>query len=204
MNIGQHIISNILNEKASIDWNNYLTPEEVEKFLSKDDKTESAEEIVYNTKGNFYQKYFDNFKKDGWTKRELTQNLANFYYNGNLNESYVLKGAQNGKGFDIAYNSDKEKLEKFKDEMSNSHPNIDMWIEENKLDESISNVWYNQIYSKSDDELEAYLNILYSRLSKYNDTNTDIKSKEFYDLLEKINYLEDILNIKPKLGRELK
>ena len=37
MNLAQNIITNILTEKASIDWNNFLTPEEVEKFLSKDD-----------------------------------------------------------------------------------------------------------------------------------------------------------------------
>ena len=48
MNIAQNIINNI-NEKASIDWNNYLTPEEVDKFLSKDDKVESAEEIIYKS-----------------------------------------------------------------------------------------------------------------------------------------------------------
>ena len=74
----------ILQEKASIDWNNYLTPEEVQKFLSKDDKVESAEEIIYNTKGNFYNKYFKDFKEQGWTKRELTQDLSQFFYNGHL------------------------------------------------------------------------------------------------------------------------
>lgn len=84
MNIRQQIIENILIEKASIDWNNYLTPEEIDKFLSKDDKVESAEEIVYNTKGDFYNNYFKDFKKEGWTKRELTQDLAQFYYNGHL------------------------------------------------------------------------------------------------------------------------
>ncbi len=64
MNIGQNIISNILNEKASIDWNNFLTKEEINEFISKDDKTESAENIIYNRKGNFYQKYFDRFKEE--------------------------------------------------------------------------------------------------------------------------------------------
>jgi len=73
-----------LTEKASIDWNNYLTKEEVAKFLSKDDKTESAEEIIYNTKGDFYNKYFQDLKKEGWTKRDLTMDLARFYGNGNL------------------------------------------------------------------------------------------------------------------------
>ena len=74
----------ILQEKASIDWNNYLTKQEIEKFLSKDDKVESAEEIIYNTKGDFFNKYFKDFKEQGWTKRELTQDLAQFFYNGHL------------------------------------------------------------------------------------------------------------------------
>ena len=71
----------ILQEKASIDWNNYLTKQEIKKFLSKDDKVESAEEIVYNTKGDFYNKYFKDFKEQGWTK-----DLAQFFYNGHLIE----------------------------------------------------------------------------------------------------------------------
>ena len=91
MNLAQNIITNIITEKASIDWNNYLTPDEVEKFLSKDDKVESAEEIIYNTDGDFYKKYFNNFKKEGWHKRDLTQDLAQYYYNGHLNESIFDK-----------------------------------------------------------------------------------------------------------------
>ena len=74
---------NKLEEKASIDWNNYLTPEEVKNFLQKDDKVESAENIIY-TDG--FRDRCKEFKKSGWTKRELTQDLANFYYNGHLNK----------------------------------------------------------------------------------------------------------------------
>lgn len=74
---------NLLTERASIDWNNYLTQEEVKQFLAKDDKVESAEEIIYNIDGPWYQKYWCDFKDD-WTKRELTQDLANFYFNGHL------------------------------------------------------------------------------------------------------------------------
>ena len=87
MNLAQNIITNILTEKASIDWNNFLTPEEVEKFLSKDDKVESAEEIIYNSKGNFYNKYFKDLKDRGWHKMELVQDLVSFYENNHLNES---------------------------------------------------------------------------------------------------------------------
>ena len=73
-----------LQEKANIDWNNYLTKDEVKKFLSKDDKIESAENIIYDTKGNFFNKYWKNFKKQGWKKLELVNDLERFYTNGHL------------------------------------------------------------------------------------------------------------------------
>ena len=91
MKIGQQILEQILIEKASIDWNNYLTPDEINQLFSKDDKVESAEEIIYNTKGDFYNTYFQDFKKEGWTKRELTQNLADFCYQGHFNGKQHLK-----------------------------------------------------------------------------------------------------------------
>lgn len=77
-----------LVEKASIDWNNYLTKDEVKQFLSKDDKIESAESIIYskefkpryNDLHNDLQKKYNN----SWTKRELVQDLAKFYENGHL------------------------------------------------------------------------------------------------------------------------
>ena len=153
MNIAQNIINNI-NEKASIDWNNYLTPEEVDKFLSKDDKAESAEEIIYNTKGNFYNKYYDNFKEEGWTKRELTQDLSNFYYNDNLNED----------SFEL---------------------------------------WKSQIDKKEELELRAYLDKLLKALQEYNDYDTDIKSDNYYNLLKKLDYVENRLGTKANLGRVL-
>lgn len=91
MKIGQQIIEQILIEKASIDWNNYLTPDEINQLFSKDDKVESAEEIIYNTKGDFYNNYFQDFKKEGWTKRELTQNLADFCYQGHFHGKQYLR-----------------------------------------------------------------------------------------------------------------
>ena len=136
-----------LEEKASIDWNNYLTQDEVHKFLSKDDKDKGAEEII-NSKD--FEKRYKDFHNDlqkkynnSWTKKELINDLVEFYKNGHLitksklNENYVLKGSENGNGFDIAYNSNLSKLEQFMEEMQNAHPNIEMWIEENnKLNES--------------------------------------------------------------------
>lgn len=234
-----------LEEKACIDWNNYLTKQEIKNFLNKDDKIESAENIIYDTKGNFFNKYWDNFKEQGWTKNDLVKDLEQFYTNGHLitegihliayvkdkksgeystiedrdynskkdferelrangysnisildnrdmylidntnytrvsqlkkeldnlkkdiqtydkekypflykdtvdkytklkeiydnvmkislTEGYVLKGMQNGTSFDIAYNDNEEKLQKFKDELQPSHKNVDMYIvKENK------------------------------------------------------------------------
>lgn len=77
-----------IEEKASIDWNNYLTKEEVEQFLSKDDKIESAEDIIYSKA--FLPRYRDLHNslqakyKNSWTKRELVQDLAQFYNFGHL------------------------------------------------------------------------------------------------------------------------
>lgn len=210
MNIGQEIITNILNEKASIDWNNYLTPEEVKKFLSKDDKIESAKEIIYSKE---FEPRYNDFHNDlqkkynnSWTKQELIQDLVDFYNFGNLlTENFVLKGIEDDKSFDIAYNSNRDKLEKFKEEMLIGHPNIYMWIEDNKnINESNNKLWQNQISNKSEEELKKYLDKLYKRLANYNDKNKEIKSNEFYNLLDKINYIEDIIGNKPKLGRELR
>lgn len=73
-----------LIEKASIDWNNYLTPEEVKAFLSKDDKIESAEDVIFDRNGNFFNKYWKDFKKQGWNKLDLVNDLERFYTNGHL------------------------------------------------------------------------------------------------------------------------
>ena len=241
---------NKLEEKASIDWNNYLTKEEVKAFLSKDDKEESAENIIYSKEfRKRYQDLHNDLQKkynNSWTKQELVKDLENFYTNGHLitegmhlvayvrspykpgvqaiedsdyasktdfakdlraneftvlgvndnrdlyvvdnsdfgnlaqlkkkmkfykmmwddakkenpestlfkddyerlkkiydeamrqplNENYVLKGIQDGKSFDISYNDDKEKLQKFMDELQPKHRNIDMFIveESNKIE----------------------------------------------------------------------
>lgn len=143
-----------LLEKASIDWNNYLTSEETTKFLSKDDKIESAEDIIYNKNGNFYNKYFNDFKNQGWTKDELTQDLANFYYNGNLNED-------------------------------------------------AKDLWKSQINQKSEKELQEYLSRLYKQLKQYNQKDSGLKSRKFDELLNKINYIEDKIGVKTKIGRIL-
>lgn len=77
-----------LEEKASIDWNNYLTKDEVKKFLSKDDKVESAENIIYSKE--FEPRYKDLHNplqakyKNSWTRKELVQDLNEFYNFGHL------------------------------------------------------------------------------------------------------------------------
>ena len=80
----EELIDAKLEEKASIDWNNYLTPGEIEKFLSRDDKIESAEDIIYDRDGNLWTKYGKEFKQNGWTKLELVHDLADFYYKDHL------------------------------------------------------------------------------------------------------------------------
>ena len=63
-----------------------------------------------------------------------------------LNENYVLKGIQDGKSFDISYNDNKEKLQKFMDELQKSHKNIGMYIvEENKKIEALKPIKKGQM-----------------------------------------------------------
>lgn len=64
-------------------------------------------------------------------------------------------------------------------------------------------LWKRQMDNKSHDELKIYLDKLYKKLNDYNNNNIDIKTDAGYKLLNKINYIEDILGIKPKIGREL-
>lgn len=153
-----------LEEKATIDWNNYLTTDEVKKFLSKDDKMESAENIIYSKE--FEPRYKDLHNplqaefKNSWTRKELVKDLNDFYNFGNLitnkklDESYTLKGQENGKSFDIAYNDNKDKLEKFKNEMQVAHPKITMWIDEDKDTKHLSESKH-KIEEKSRNELLA-------------------------------------------------
>ena len=47
-----------------------------------------------------------------------------------LTEGYVLKGLSNNQSFDIAYNDNEEKLQKFMDELQPSHKDVDMYIVE--------------------------------------------------------------------------
>lgn len=284
---------NKLEEKASIDWNNYLTKEEVKAFLSKDDKEESAENIIYSKEfRKRYQDLHNDLQKkynNSWTKQELVKDLENFYTNGHLitegmhlvayvrspykpgvqaiedsdyasktdfakdlraneftvlgvndnrdlyvvdnsdfgnlaqlkkkmkfykmmwddakkenpestlfkddyerlkkiydeamrqplNENYVLKGIQDGKSFHISYNDDKEKLQKFKDELQASHQNVDMFIvEESKKIEALKPIKKGQmkILNIGGEKLQENLKdiVLYHGSSNTNLTYLDI------------------------------
>lgn len=190
-----------LIEKASIDWNNYLTKSEIKKFLSKDDKIESAENIIYSKEfKDRYERLHNDLQKkynNSWTKKELVDDLFNFYTYGHLiteeihnetikqplNENYVLKGIQNGKSFDISYNDNKEKLQKFKDELQNSHKDIEMYIvKENKsiktkavditklpnleyeLESRSENLDYRKIYNKVKKSKSGKIRCTYNEL----------------------------------------
>ena len=277
---------NKLEEKASIDWNNYLTKEEVKAFLSKDDKEESAENIIYSKEfRKRYQDLHNDLQKkynNSWTKQELVKDLENFYTNGHLitegmhlvayvrspykpgvqaiedsdyasktdfakdlraneftvlgvndnrdlyvvdnsdfgnlaqlkkkmkfykmmwddakkenpestlfkddyerlkkiydeamrqplNENYVLKGIQDGKSFNISFNDNKEKLQKFMNELQPKHRNIDMFIvEESKKIED-----YNNGFNVDGEKLQENLKdiVLYHGSSNTNLTYLDI------------------------------
>lgn len=280
-----------LQEKANIDWNNYLTKDEVKKFLSKDDKIESAEDIIYDKNGNFFNKYWKNFKKQGWKKLELVNDLERFYTNGHLitegihliayvkdkksgeystiedrdynskkdferelrangysnisildnrdmylidntdytrvsqlkkeldnlkkdmkiynkdkyptiykdkldrynklkevydnvmkislTEGYVLKGIQDGKSFNISFNDNKEKLQKFMDELQPKHRNIDMFIvEESKKIKALKPIKKGQmkIFNVNSEKLQENFKdiVLYHGSSNTNLTYLDI------------------------------
>lgn len=284
---------NKLEEKASIDWNNYLTKEEVKAFLSKDDKEESAENIIYSKEfRKRYQDLHNDLQKkynNSWTKQELVKDLENFYTNGHLitegmhlvayvrspykpgvqaiedsdyasktdfakdlraneftvlgvndnrdlyvvdnsdfgnlaqlkkkmkfykmmwddakkenpestlfkddyerlkkiydeamrqplNENYVLKGIQDGKSFDISYNDDEKKLQKFMDELQPKHRNIDMFIvEESKKIEALKPIKKGQmkILNIGGEKLQENLKdiVLYHGSSNTNLTYLDI------------------------------
>lgn len=76
-----------LIEKAAIDWNNYLTPEEVAKFHRKDDEVEAAGEIIYD---KAFKDRLKSFKKSGWTDEQLIDDLLSFYWNKHLTEGMHL------------------------------------------------------------------------------------------------------------------
>lgn len=284
---------NKLEEKASIDWNNYLTKEEVKEFLSKDDKAESAENIIYSKEfRKRYQDLHNDLQKkynNSWTKQELVKDLENFYTNGHLitegmhlvayvrspykpgvqaiedsdyasktdfakdlraneftvlgvndnrdlyvvdnsdfgnlaqlkkkmkfykmmwddakkenpestlfkddyerlkkiydeamrqplNENYVLKGIQDGKSFNISFNDNKEKLQKFMDELQPKHRNIDMFIvEESKKIETLKPIKKGQmkILNIGGEKLQENIKdiVLYHGSSNTNLTYLDI------------------------------
>lgn len=139
MNLAQHILTNInesiLFEKASIDWNNYLSKEEVKQFLSKDDKIESAENIIYSDE---FKKRFNDLSNslqakynNSWTKNELVQDLARFYENGHLITEYGIKDISN---MNIPGPTDKRDFEGFDTTVAGNGPHDDHsdFIPENK------------------------------------------------------------------------
>lgn len=109
-----------------------------------------------------------------------------------LTEGYVLKGIDNGKSFDIAYNDNEEKLNKFKDELQNSHKNIDMYIIKesfnyvNKEDEPKLNDYIG--LSMQIDETKTKIKTLKSKINK--DKYDVDKNKHKYQL----NYYRQLLN----------
>lgn len=65
-------------------------------------------------------------------------------------------------------------------------------------------LWKSQMDNKSLEELSHYIQTLYNKADKFNSKNFDIKSKEYLDLLKKIEYVESKLHIHRKRGRILR
>lgn len=295
MRLYEQYINN-LNEKASIDWNNYLTSDEVKRFKSKED-ADSAGDIIYSKE---FKDRLEEFKKSGWTDEQLIDDLLSFNWNNHLNEgihlfafvkdedgndkvledsdysdklsfkrdleangykvrrindeadmyimdnsdyrsvsevksalrkyksyakedglaiwqdkinylkdllnkvslkeSYTLKGIQDGKSFDISYNDNKDKLEKFKDEIQSKYRDIDMFIiEESEKDRNHFELWKKQIDSKSKKELYDYYNRLVSQMKTVDKSD----KYNYIDLAKKINYIEDTYKIKNNFSYNL-
>ena len=51
--------------------------------------------------------------------------------------------------------------------------------------------------------MQEYLSRLYKQLKQYNQKNSELKSRKFDELLNKINYIEDKIGVKTKIGRIL-
>ena len=71
----------------------------------------------------------------------------------------------------------------------------------NNLNEDSFELWKSQIDKKEELELRAYLDKLLKALQEYNDT--DIKSDNYDKLLKKIDYVENRIGTKAKIGRIL-
>ena len=154
---------------------------------------ESAKEIIYSEE--FEPRYKDLHNplqakyKNSWTKKELVNDLADFYYQGNLIiENYILKGRENDKSFDIAYNDNKDKLEKFKNELQACHPKITMWIDEDNKTKSLN----ESLEIKYTPEVINTLTEIRHKIS------SDIRSIENKD--ELIKLVKDITNKCLKAG----
>lgn len=70
-----------LQEKATIDWNNYLTPEEINKIQNSVNKLQMITNIIYSNK---FRDRYSKFKQSSWTKQELVKDLNNFYNHNHL------------------------------------------------------------------------------------------------------------------------
>lgn len=101
-----------------IDNTDYSKMSELKKKL-KDLKefmaTEDKESVLYKMMNNDYNKLKEIYDKA--MKISLT-------------EEYVLKGEQDGRVFNIAFNNNKEKLQRFKDELQPAHEEVNMFIVE--------------------------------------------------------------------------
>lgn len=153
MKISQKIIRN-LTEKASIDWNNYITPDELKTFLSKDDKVEAAEDLIYSDIfKDRYKRFHNKLQKkynNSWTKPELVRDLVNFYYNDN-------------------FLTEDDKMDK----------DFNLWKSQiNKKDtKELTDYLFNRLYKALDKDLSYEQYILLLKKINYIENNLGISSK---------------------------
>lgn len=132
-----------------------------------------------------------------------------------LTEGYVLKGLSNNQSFDIAYNDNEEKLQKFMDELQPSHKDVNMYIvEEDKvltkqidtnklpdiryeLESRSENKDYNNIYQKLLKSKTGKIRCTYNELDLISAIYLDNDNYD-YDKLNIQNILYESKQIKNK------
>lgn len=65
-------------------------------------------------------------------------------------------------------------------------------------------LWQNQIKDLSNEQLFRMHKKLLNQLQEYNKNHFSLDDKEYYTLLNKLDYIESKLGIVSKIGRELK
>ena len=163
-----------LIEKASIDWNNYLTPEEVQKLKSKNDvdKADIAGDIIDSKE---FKDKLENFKKSGWTYEELVDNLLSFCWNGNLTESnhqdIIDKYIKENTNSIIGLKELAEKVKVYISTVGKKYNNAKYDYERNNYKEQQE--FYREILAEINKRLNLTESDLYNMITLYHNTSNE-------------------------------